>query len=174
MKYFSLNFKIEKEDHKSYYRDFRKASIATALRGSIFMAILSVFILFTSISNNMIAVVVPVVMFFLITLIYPLIYGKKISASLFESKLSGRNNIYDFYADHIEVHSLPDERSKSYSVRHLKMNGIVGVRESSTNFYFFYMNEKVLIIPKRVLDEEKYQMLKNMIENYFSNVYMTI
>ena len=36
------------------------------------------------------------------------------------------------------------------------------------------MNEKMLIIPKRVLDNEKYAMIKNLIENYFSDVYMTV
>ena len=54
------------------------------------------------------------------------------------------------------------------------MNGFVSVAESKTNFYFSYMNERILIIPKRVLDGEKYGMIKNLIDNYFSNVYTTV
>lgn len=174
MKYFSLSFKTEKTDYDCYYRDFGKALVINMLRKSVITAIFSLVLIAMLITGETVSYIVPVVFIFIINVFMPLVFSKKISTSLLDSRSSKRENRYDFYADHIEIHSESDEKSGTSSERHLKMNGFTSVSESSTNFYFSYMNERMLIIPKRVLDNEKYGMIKNLINNYFSDVYMTV
>lgn len=174
MKYFSLSFKTEKTDYDCYYRDFGKALVINMLRKSVITAVFSLVLIAMLITGETVSYIVTVVFIFIINVFMPLVYSKKISTSLLDSRSSKRVNRYDFYADHIEIHSEADEKSGTSSERHHKMNGFTAVSESSTNFYFSYMNERMLIIPKRVLDNEKYGMIKNLINNYFSDVYMTV
>ncbi len=174
MKYFSLVFNLKKEDYDAYYKEFGKVLLFNQLKRSaitlIFMAVM-VAMYFSLQTAGLIATVVFIAF---LSVVMPLIYSKKLSTSLLQSKSNKKLNSYDFYADHIEIHIDADETSKASTEKHLKMNGFVSVAESKTSFYFSYMNERILIIPKRVLDEEKYVMIKNLIDNYFSNVYMTI
>ena len=103
----------------------------------------------------------------------PLVYSKRISIDSLLSKYSQNENRYDFYADHIEIH-YSDREGRMTIEKHLEMRGFTAVAESSSNFYFSYKNDRMLIIPKRILDEEKYGMIKNLIKNYFSDIYMAI
>lgn len=174
MKFFSLEFRIERQDYTGYYKDFKGIQLQLILKKSIFMALFSVAVLFIFLTADTLSYIVPVVSGFLVSVLFPLFYTKKISCSLFEARQSKKISRYDFYADHIEIHTFADETSGSTTQRHLKMNGFTAVTESERSFYFTYMNEKILIIPKRILDEEKYGMIKNLTENYFSNVYMSL
>ena len=174
MKYFSLAFNLQKIDYDFYYKDFRKALILNQLKRSLFTLIF-VFVMFMLlITSELSTLMVTLIFILIVTVFIPLVYSRKLSLSLIESRNSKKENRYDFYADHIEIHISADETSKSTAEKHLKMNGFTTVAESRTNFYFSYMNEKMLIIPKRVLDEEKYGMIKNLIDNYFSSVYMKL
>ncbi len=174
MKYFSLSFNLKKEDYDAYYKDFGKGLLLNQLKRSlitlVFMAILTV--LYMSVETP--GLMVTVVFIAAVTVIMPLSYSKKMAVSLLSARSNKKINRYDFFADHIEIHIDADESSKASTEKHLKMNGFVSVAESEKCFYFSYMNERVLIIPKRVLDGEKYGMIKNLIDNYFSNVYMII
>lgn len=174
MKYFSLSFKTEKEDYKRYYSDFGKGLIFNQLKKSSFTIIFTIVMIAMCITTVSKDFLVPIAFIFFISCFMPLIYSRKISMNFLNTRNSQRINSYDFYADHIEIHSIDDGKSKESTERHLKMNGFVSVAESSTNFYFFYMNERMLLIPKRVLDEEEYNMIRNLIDNYFSKVYMTV
>lgn len=174
MKYFSLSFKTEKEDYELYYRDFGKGLIMNQLRKSVISAIFTLVMIVLLITNKTVSYIVPVTFVFIITCFMPLVFSKKISMNFLNTRNSKKENRYDFYADHIEIHTIDDGKSKESIEKHLKMNGFVSVAESGTNFYFFYMNEKMLLIPKRILDAEKYGMIKNLIDNYFSDVYMTV
>jgi len=174
MKYFSLSFRLQKEDYAAYYKDFRKAQIVNLIKKSVFMAIFSMIILFTFVTADTLSYVIPVVSVFLVSVLFPYFYSKKISTSFYKSKQGRKEAIYDFYGDHIEIHINADENCRQTTEKHLKMNGFVSVAESEKCFYFSYMNARVLIIPKRVLDGEKYGMIKNLIDNYFSNVYMAV
>lgn len=174
MKYFSLSFTLDKSDYDAYYRDFGKGLVFNQLKRSavtlIFMAVM-VMMYMTSQTAGLISTVVFIA---IVYVFMPVIYSKKLSVSLLQSRSNKKINRYDFYADHIEIH-VPSENSSKASVeKHLKMNGFVSVAESKNNFYFSYMNEKMLVIPKRVLDKEKYGMIKNLIANYFSDVYISV
>ena len=174
MKYFSLSFRTEKTDYENYYRDFGKAMLINQVKKSLIpMVIMIVLFVFLS-SYDTMSYYIPFAFFLIISLFMPLFYSKKLSFFLLSSRQMKRENIFDFYADHIEIHVLPDESGRSTTEKHFKMKGFTAVTESKTNFYFSYMNERTMIIPKRVLDEEKYTMIKNLIENYFSNVYLSI
>lgn len=174
MKYFSLSFKPEKIDYDYYYKDFGKALLLNQFKRALFsLTFIIVMLIFFSASGTA-TYYVPISFIFIITTFMPIFYSKKMSYFLLDSRQMRKENLYDFYADHIEIKIREDETSKSTTEKHLKMSGFTSVTESKTNFYFSYMNEKMMIIPKRVLDEEKYGMIKNLIDNYFSNVYMAI
>ena len=174
MKYFSLSFKQEKIDYEYYYKDFGKALLFNQIKKSLLSMTFIIVMFFLFASSDTVGYYIPFSFIFIISLIMPLFYAKKMSYFLLDARQMKKMNTYDFYADHIEIHIPADETSKSTTEKHLKMKGFTAVTESKTNFYFSYMNEKTMIIPKRVLDEEKYGMIKNLIENYFSNVYMSI
>ena len=174
MKYFSLNFNLKKEDYDAYYKEFGKGLLVNQVKRSAITLVLMAVMAGIYFSVDTAGLVATVLFVGISTVIMPLVYAKKLSTSLLQSKSNRKPNRYDFFADHIEIHIDADENSKASTEKHLKMNGFVSVAESKTNFYFSYMNERILIIPKRVLDNEKYGMIKNLIDNYFSNVYMTV
>lgn len=174
MKYFSLNFNLKKEDYDAYYKDFGKGLLLNQLKRSLITIVFMVIMVVLYASVQTPGLIATVVFIAAVTVIMPLSYSKKLAVSLLNSRGNKKINRYDFFADHIEIHIDADEMSKSSTEKHLKMNGFISVAESKTNFYFSYMNERVLIIPKRVLDGEKYSMIKNLIDNYFSSVYITV
>lgn len=174
MKYFSLGFTLEKSDYDFYYKDFGKALLLNQVKRSSFTIIFVIVMFVMLMTTEMSEQIVTLIFILFVSVLAPLFYSRKLSLSLIDSRNSKKENRYDFYADHIEIHISADEKSKGTAEKHLKMNGFTTVAESKANFYFSYMNEKMLIIPKRVLDEEKYGMIKNLIDNYFSNVYMTL
>ena len=173
MKYFSLNFTVNKGDYDSYYKDFGKGFVFQQLKRSAITLIFMLIMVAMYMTTQTAGLISTVVFIAIVSVFMPIVYSKKLAVSLVNSRNNRKENRYDFYADHIEIH-IADENGKATTEKHLKMNGFVSVAESKSGFYFSYMNERVLIIPKRVLDEEKYGMIKNLIENYFSNVYMTV
>lgn len=174
MKYFTLNFTVNKEDYDAYYKDFGKGLLVNQLKRSVATLVFIIIMVMLNMTTQTASLFVTLAFILIVSVIMPIVYSKKLSLSLIKSRNSRKENRYDFYADHIEVHVDSDETSKASVEKHLMMKGFTSVAESKTNFYFSYMNEKMLIIPKRVLDEEKYGMIKNLIDNYFSNVYMTV
>ena len=174
MKYFSLDFNLQKQDYDAYYKDFGKGLVLNQLKRSLITLAFMVLLVVMYMSVQTAGLIATVVFVAFVTVIMPIVYSKNLAVSLLNSRSNKKNNRYDFYADHIEIHIDADEISGASTEKHLKMNGFVSVAESEKCFYFSYMNERVLIIPKRVLDGEKYSMIKNLIDNYFSNVYMTV
>ena len=173
MKYFSLGFTLNKGDYNAYYKDFGKGLVLNQFKRSAISLILMLVIAMMYASSQTAGFIATFAFLIFINVFMPVIYSKKLAASLVNAKSNRKENRYDFYADHIEIH-IGDGFSEASAQKHLKMNGFVSVAESKSSFYFSYMNEKVLIIPKRALDNEKYGMIKNLIENYFSNVYISI
>lgn len=174
MKYFSLSFSLQKEDYNAYYKDFSKGHLINGLKQSFFIISFSVFFTAYAFLQQDYNFVFAIVLFCLSLIFMPVYFAKKISTSFYVSKHGRKEARYDFFADHIEIHIGADENCRQISEKHLKMNGFTQVVESKRNFYFAYMNEKTLIIPKRVLNEETYGMIKNLIDNYFSSVYLSI
>lgn len=174
MKYFSLELNLKKEDYDAYYRDFGKLLLLGQLKRSSITLALMALLAGIYFSYETAGLVATVLFIGISTVIMPLIVSKKLAVSLLQARSNKRPNRYDFFADHIEIHIDADETSRASTEKHLKMKGFLAVTESKSGFYFSYMNERMFIIPKRVLDKEKYEMIKNLIDNYFSDVYMSV
>ena len=80
----------------------------------------------------------------------------------------------DFYGDHLVINYVPNEAVKSYSEKHYGFDVVLNVLESTENIYFAFKDNSLLIIPKAVLDNEKYTMISNLIENLFKNKYQKL
>lgn len=172
MKYFSLSFKTEKSDYAEFYRDFLKSNSPAYFKRTAFLMLITVLFSLFFVTRDSLVLLIPLFLLPFVDIIMSLVYSWKISMSLYRSAQNRRVAAYDFYADHVEIHYQADELSKGTMQKYMKMSGFTAVKESESNFYFVYMNEKILIVPKRSLDEEKYTMIKNLIENYFSDVYV--
>ena len=80
----------------------------------------------------------------------------------------------DFYDNHIVVNYEPNEYVRSYSEKHYGFDVVQNILESTENIYFAFKDNSLLIIPKAVLDSEKYTMISNLIENLFKNKYQRL
>ena len=80
----------------------------------------------------------------------------------------------DFYDNHIVVSYEPNETIKSYSEKHYGFHMVQNILESRENIYFAFNDNSLLIIPKAVLDEERYTMISNLIENLFKYKYQRL
>ena len=80
----------------------------------------------------------------------------------------------DFYDDHFVVSYEGNENVKSHSEKHYGFQMIQNILESSENIYFAFNDNSLLIIPKVILDSEKYTMISNLIENLFKNKYQRL
>ena len=82
--------------------------------------------------------------------------------------------IVDFFDNHIVVSYEPNEKVKSFSEKHYGFDVVQNVLESSENIYFAFNDNSLLIIPKSILDNERYTMISNLIENLFINKYQRL
>ena len=82
--------------------------------------------------------------------------------------------VVDFYNDHIIVSYEGNEQIKSHSEKHYGFHMVQNVLESNENVYFAFNDNSLLIIPKAVLDSERYTMISNLIENLFKNKYQRL
>ena len=80
----------------------------------------------------------------------------------------------DFYDNHIVISYEPNEYVKSHSEKHYGFDVVQNILESRENFYFAFKDNSLLIIPKAVLDEERYTMISNLIENLFKYKYQRL
>ena len=80
----------------------------------------------------------------------------------------------EFYEDHFVVRNKPDEISESFSEKHYGFDTVVNAFESEEYFYFIFSTNNILIIPKRAVDEEQKDNIKNLIDNLFSGIYRKI
>ena len=80
----------------------------------------------------------------------------------------------DFYDNHIVVGYEPNEYIRSHSEKHYGFDMVQNVLESSENIYFAFNDNSLLIIPKAILDSERYTMISNLIENLFKYKYQRL
>ena len=80
----------------------------------------------------------------------------------------------DFYDNHVVVNYEANENIKSNSEKHYGFQMIQNILESSENIYFAFNDNSLLIIPKSVLDNERYTMISNLIENLFRHKYQRL
>lgn len=175
MKYFSLTYPLKLQDYNSYKKIAQKSIMSARLKRLIFPVLLMAGLCFYSVYNKDYDSILIYVLILLLSLT-GLAYVNK-SNRLSEKTMSAymkKEITVDFYDDHFVVQNHPDQYSKSFSERHYGFDTVIGVAEAEEHFYFIFKTNNILIIPKRILDEEKLGMIKNLIENLFSKIYRFI
>ena len=171
MKYFSLLYMLSEKDYSDYEKIVFKGSLVISLKRMIVP-----FCIMLAVSLFMdIQFLVPAVVYFIISLIIPQMISREFSHKTRKnSNLLKRMMIVDFYDNHIVVNYEANENIKSHSEKHYGFQMIQNILESRENIYFAFNDNSLLIIPKSVLDSERYTMISNLIENLFRNKYQRL
>lgn len=172
MKYFSLSYMLSEKDYSDYEKIVFKGSLIMSAKKMLLPFIIIVGMLFFMDTVGVFAVL----SFWCVLLIFiPQIINKEFSHKTRKnSKLLKRMMTVDFYDNHIVVSYEANENVRSYSEKHYGFQMIQNILESSKNIYFAFNDNSLLIIPKAVIDTEKYTMISNLIENLFKNKYQRL
>lgn len=168
MKYLSLSYMLSEKDYSDYEKIIFKGSIVMSFKRMIipFCIIVGMCFFIDTLF------IIPAITYFAISIIIPQVINREFSHKTRKnSKLLKRMMTVDFYDDHFVVSYEPNEAVISYSEKHYGFQMLQNILESSENIYFAFNDNSLLIIPKAVLDSEKYQMISNLIENLFRNKY---
>ena len=169
MKNFSVTFSLNKEDYKKFYGTIHKALMMQRLKYSaITLFIAFVFTVMNLYSLAVTAFCLMCIMFFLgdiINRVYILRMNDK-------SKIGRRKTTVDFYSDHLELLYLPDENFKGKSERHYPLSSVKMVLQNSEYIYFKLEDYTTLIMPRRDIDPEANEKIKNMIDNLYPDRFL--
>lgn len=171
MKYFSLSYMLNEKDYSDYEKIIFKGSLIISLKKMLIPFVLVVgMCLFMDV-----IFLISALTYFALSVIIPQIVNREFSHKTRKnSKLLKRMMTIDFYDNHIVVNYEPNEYVRSYSEKHYGFDVVQNILESTENIYFAFKDNSLLIIPKAVLDSEKYTMISNLIENLFKNKYQRI
>ena len=171
MKYFSLSYMLTEKDYSDYEKIIFKGSLIMSAKRMIipFIAV-AVMCLFMDI-----LFLISALTYFALSVIIPQFINREFSHKTRKnSKLLRRMMNIDFYDNHIVVSYESNEYVKSYSEKHYGFDMVQNVLESSENIYFAFNDNSLLIIPKAILDSERYTMISNLIGNLFRNKYQKL
>jgi hypothetical protein len=171
MKYFSLSYMLTEKDYSDYEKIVFKGSLIMSAKKMLIPFIIVVgMCLFMDV-----LFLVSALTYFVLSIIIPQLINREFSHKTRKnSKLLKRIMTVDFYDDHIVINYEPNEAVKSHSEKHYGFQMIQNILESSENIYFAFNDNSLLIIPKSVLDNERYTMISNLIENLFRNKYQRL
>ena len=169
MKYFSITFSLKKEDYKNFYKTINNSLLLQRLKFSaIILGITFIFMVMNLYSLAVTAFFLMFILFFvgdLINRTYILRMNDK-------SKICKRHPTVDFYSDHIEIIYLPDEYFKGTSERHYPLTSVKMVLQNSDYLYFKFDDFTTLIIPRRDIDKESAEKIRNMIDNLYPDKFL--
>ena len=169
MKNFSITFSLEKEDYKKFYATINKALLPQRLKYAAITLVVPVgFLILKYYSLAVTTLCLLWIMFFLsdiVNRIYILRMNDK-------SKIGRRKTTVDFYTDHFEILYLPDENFKGKSERHYPLSSVKMVLQNSEYIYFKLEDYSTLIIPRRSIDPEAKEKIKNMIDNLYPDRFL--
>lgn len=171
MKYFSLSYMLSEKDYSEYDKIVFKGSLIMSAKKMIIPLFI---IIGMSIFMDSLFIISALVYFTLSIIILQLINLDFSHKTRRNSKLLKRIMTVDFYDNHIVVSYDGNEQVKSYSEKHYGFQMVQNVLESRENVYFAFKDNSLLIIPKAVLDNERYTMISNLIENLFKNKYQRL
>ena len=171
MKYFSLSYMLTEKDYSDYEKIVFKGSLVLSLKKMIIP-----FCVMLAVSFFMeIQFIIPAIVYLFISLVVPQMLNREFSHKTRKnSNLLKRMMTVDFYDNHIVVNYEANENIKSHSEKHYGFQMIQNILESSENIYFAFNDNSLLIIPKAVLDSERYTMISNLIENLFRHKYQRL
>ena len=169
MKYFSITFSLKKEDYKNFYKTINNSLLLQRLKFSaIILGITFIFMVMNLYSLAVTAFFLMFILFFvgdLINRTYILRMNDK-------SKIGKRPTTVDFYSDHIEIIYLPDEYFKGTSERHYPLTSVKMMLQNSDYLYFKFDDFTTLIIPRRDIDKESAEKIRNMIDNLYPDKFL--
>ena len=170
MKLLSLSFVPVPEDFISYSKKAEPALFSMRLkRGVVPFGIMFAGGFFFGIYFSILALSL-----FAISNVVPFILNREYMKKQLSSRIIKRPVAIDFYDDHIVQTFLPDESFRGTNEKHFGLRSVAGVVESDEYIWFLTKAANVINIPKRILDDEKYGAVKNIIENYFSGIYTKV
>lgn len=170
MKYLSLSYTPTPEDFVSYANKSEGAVFALrAKRMIIPFGIIAVAGLLFDVYYAIIAL-----SFFICATLVPAIINREYIRKQKDSQFILRPVIIDFYEDHIVQSFLPGGRFKGRNEKHFGFKAIAGVIESEEYIWFLTKAASLINIPKRILSEEQYGMLRNLTDNLFADKYQKI
>ena len=171
MRYFSLSYMLSEKDYGDYEKIVFKGSLIMSAKKMLIPFVLVVgMCLFTDM-----LFLVSALAYFSLSIIIPQIISREFSHKTRKnSRLLKRMMTVDFYDNHIVVSYEPNETIKSHSEKHYGFHMVQNILESRENIYFAFNDNSLLIIPKAVLDEERYTMISNLIENLFKYKYQRL
>ena len=171
MKYFSLSYMLSEKDYNDYEKIVFKGSLILSAKKMILPLLIIVgMLLFMDTIGALI-----VLSFWCVLLLIPQFLNMEFShKTRRNSNLLKRMMTVDFYDNHIVVSYEGNEQVKSYSEKHYGFQMVQNVLESNKNVYFAFNDNSLLIIPKSILDNERYTMISNLIENLFKNKYQRL
>ena len=162
---------LSEKDYSEYEKIVFKGSFIMSFKRMIipFILIVCMYIFVDSL------LLISILSCFAVQLVIPQLISREFShKTRRNSKLLRRMINVDFYGDHLVINYVPNEAVKSYSEKHYGFDVVLNVLESTENIYFAFKDNSLLIIPKAVLDNEKYTMISNLIENLFKNKYQKL
>lgn len=171
MKYFSVKMRLSKEDYKQYDKIYFTDSLKISFKrigfiffiGAIIYAFLDLYLAVSAFAYGLVVMLVPL-----------LVNREFISKTRDKSEMFSREMTVEFYDNHLRLMLLPDEKHRSYNEKHYGFDTITKILESNENFYFTFKDNTMLLIPKRFMDKEGFEMTKNLIANLFINKYQFI
>ena len=171
MKYFSLSYMLSENDYSEYEKIVFKGSLIMSAKKMIMPIAL---ILVMCIFMDAVFVISPIVCLVFTFIISQLANREFSHKTRRNSNLLKRMMTVDFYDNHIVVSYEPNEKVRSHSEKHYSFEMVQNILESTENFYFAFKDNSLLIIPKAVIDEERYTMISNLIENLFKYKYQRL
>ena len=171
MKYFSLSYMLSEKDYSDYEKIVFKGTLVLSLKRMIIP-----FCIMLAVSLFMeVQFIVPAIIYLFISLVIPQMINREFShKTRRNSNLLKRMMTVDFYDNHVVVNYEANENIKSHSEKHYGFQMIQNILESNENIYFAFNDNSLLIIPKAVVDEERYNMISNLIENLFRHKYQRL
>ena len=171
MKYFSLSYMLSEKDYSDYEKIVFKGTLVLSLKRMVIP-----FCIMLAVSLFMeVQFIVPAIIYLFISLVIPQMINREFSHKTRKnSNLLKRMMTVDFYDNHVVVNYEANENIKSHSEKHYGFQMIQNILESNENIYFAFNDNSLLIIPKSVLDNERYTMISNLIENLFRHKYQRL
>ena len=169
MKNFSINFSLTKKDYRNFYKTINQTLLLQRLK---YLAItLTVSIVFAVLKFYSLAVTSFFTMFILFFIgdIVNITYILRMND---RSRIGKRRTTIDFYNDHFEIINYPDEYFKGKSERHYPLDTVKMVLENKDYIYFKLEDFTTLIIPKRDIETDSYEKIKNMIDNLYPDRFL--
>ena len=171
MKYFSLSYMLSEKDYSDYEKIVFKGSLIMFAKK---MIIPFAFIVVMCLFMDAVFIISPLVCLAFTFIISQLTNREFSHKTRKSSKLLKRMMTVDFYDDHFVVSYEGNENIRSHSEKHYGFQMLQNILESSENFYFAFNDNSLLIIPKVILDNERYTMIRNLIENLFKHKYQRL